>query len=1032
MDKELIFAAALGKTSREERERYLEEACRDQPELRAELDALLAACDDAGSFLNRPPDELHATFDPAGDAADADQVLQSLLEPTDKPNRIGQLGRYDIIEQIGRGGMGIVLRAFDPGLNRIVAIKILAPAFAHSPTAVRRFLREARAAAAVSHDHVVTIHAIDETLSPPVIVMEMIDGRSLQQKIDQEGPLEVKAILRIGMQAAAGLAAAHRQGLVHRDIKPANILLENGIERVKLTDFGLARAVDDIGMTRTGTITGTPQYMSPEQAQGQRVDSRTDLFSLGCVMYAMCTGQAAFRADSAVAVMHRIVHEDPVPISRINEDVPDWLCEIVERLLAKRPEDRFASAQEVEDLLSRHLAHLQQPQSVPQPQRLNMPPRPAATTRWVSELTPGLERELNGVAMTFAAAAMLCFAGTFFAYLAHDQSWYPGAAVVVWLMAAGTVISFPILILGAIRLNWGILLGRKPGVAPLRAARVAKIPWNPLLLLTLPWAMRADRILHRPDVLAVLGVDQDGPLSERRAKWTRRLPVPVLVALLLFGGSLLSMLSEISGATAEFHARPIGVACFVLGCVTLLGWGAWTTLRRWWRGAEAKLGDRSLPWTTLVPACLAITAFTGIVTWQWAELGNRSDRERLIGYFQPQGWFMVELRSPQTRVEVNGEPIEVPRDGRIVICPDRAGRFLVSGSGSGGWTLNTEVEIPGATFSTTFVPANAELISITGPYPGRPVDFAQVPGPPVHPTLGRTAFFEAFVAFARNPAARSDQWKQTTPVVMGPPQTSRETSDDGATFDIWKVTHTISGTPDSLHGQLVVMQDTVAALAETSGTRLGMVSMAHGPGLAVTGIEIAYTAESTTGTIHMTLAGCQDLHPGDRQPLHCELTIEIRERIHAVPGHPFIEPGDELIESQILRVELSRLIAELPAEDSTESSSSMPIAEQVAATIAEARAVSPDFLRVPARVEARWRSGQFNDAVADLTLQSLLPAVQSLDLEVPAMTQFLIAEAEAGRLSGARLELALQFVKLTLSRVNRALQEEPPVLPGAP
>ncbi|HIK92189.1 MAG TPA: serine/threonine protein kinase, partial [Planctomycetes bacterium] len=227
--------------------------------------------------------------------------------------------------------------------------------------------REARAAAAVSHDHVVAIHSIDDVARPPIIVMEFIDGQSVQQKIDKVGALDVKSILRIGMQTAAGLEAAHRQGLVHRDIKPANILLENGIERVKLTDFGLARAIDDIGMTKTGQITGTPQYMSPEQAQEQRVDHRTDLFSLGCVLYAMCPGRAAFRADSAVAVMHRIVHEEPRPVREVNEDIPDWLCEIVDKLFEKNPENRFKSAEEVEDLLGRHLAHLQQPNSVPMP-----------------------------------------------------------------------------------------------------------------------------------------------------------------------------------------------------------------------------------------------------------------------------------------------------------------------------------------------------------------------------------------------------------------------------------------------------------------------------------------------------------------------------------------------------------------------------------------------------------------------------------------------------------------------------------------
>ena len=360
---------------------------------------MLSAHNDAGSFLETPPQEIDADSvfgqtedrmagpdaEPATDTSTVDEAWQSLLMPTADPDRIGTLGPYEIVELVGRGGMGVVQRAHEPKLSRTVAIKLLAPELALNATAVQRFLREARAAAAVSHDHVVAIHSIDVESHPPVIVMEFIQGQSLRQKIDTVGALDVKSILRIGMQTAAGLAAAHRQGLVHWDIKPANILLENGIERVKLTDFGLARAVDDISMTRTGQITGTPQYMSPEQAQGQRVDHRTDLFSLGYVLYAMCTGRAAFRADSAVAVMHRVVHDVPRPIRDVNEDIPNWLCEIVDKLLAKEAEDRFASAEEVEDLLSRHLAHLQQPTNMVQPERLESRSVAAATGRDAAE-----------------------------------------------------------------------------------------------------------------------------------------------------------------------------------------------------------------------------------------------------------------------------------------------------------------------------------------------------------------------------------------------------------------------------------------------------------------------------------------------------------------------------------------------------------------------------------------------------------------------------------------------------------------------
>lgn len=290
------------------------------------------------------------------------------LQPSDQPDSIGRLGTYEVSQIVGQGGMGVVVKAFDPTLHRVVAVKVLAPYLAHNPQARRRFIREAQAIAAVCHDHVITIHAIDESEEQPKIVMQFVSGRSLQEKLDAEGALTLKEILRIGMQTAAGLAAAHAQGLVHRDVKPSNILLENGIQRVKLTDFGLARAVDDASLTQSGVIAGTPQYMAPEQANGDAVDYRADLFSLGSVMYAMCVGHSPFRASTTMGVLKRVCHDAPRPIREVNSDIPDWLCAIVMKLLAKSPANRFQSAREVADLLERWLAHLQQPTIVAKPQ----------------------------------------------------------------------------------------------------------------------------------------------------------------------------------------------------------------------------------------------------------------------------------------------------------------------------------------------------------------------------------------------------------------------------------------------------------------------------------------------------------------------------------------------------------------------------------------------------------------------------------------------------------------------------------------
>ena len=212
------------------------------------------------------------------------------------------------------------------------------------------------------------IYAVDEFRGLPYLVMQYVPGRSLQERLDASGPLEVREILRIGTQAARALAAAHAQGVVHRDIKPANILLENCVERVKLTDFGLARAIDDASLTQSGVIAGTPQYMAPEQARGEPVDARADLFALGAALYAMAAGRSPFRADSAMAVLKRVCDVRHRPIREINPDVPDWLEATIDRLLAKEPADRFQTASDVADLLEKGLAHVQQPTILPPPQ----------------------------------------------------------------------------------------------------------------------------------------------------------------------------------------------------------------------------------------------------------------------------------------------------------------------------------------------------------------------------------------------------------------------------------------------------------------------------------------------------------------------------------------------------------------------------------------------------------------------------------------------------------------------------------------
>ncbi len=300
------------------------------------------------------------------------------LERSDNPAMLGRLGEYEILDVIGRGGFGVVLKGYDGELNRYVAVKVLAPHLASSAAARRRFAREAQAAAAVVHPHVVAIYSVAASARLPYLVMPLVGGQSLQQRIDRAGSLEIQEVLRIGFQAALGRAAAHAQGLVHRDVKPANILLEKDVDRVLLTDFGLARAADDASLTRSGFVPGTPQFMSPEQARGDATDHRSDLFSLGSVLYTACAGHPPFRAETMMGVLKRICENDPRPLREINPDIPDWLCRVIDRLLDKDPSGRFESSAVLARILEQCLAHVQQPTAVGLPEELKStcPTRP--------------------------------------------------------------------------------------------------------------------------------------------------------------------------------------------------------------------------------------------------------------------------------------------------------------------------------------------------------------------------------------------------------------------------------------------------------------------------------------------------------------------------------------------------------------------------------------------------------------------------------------------------------------------------------
>ncbi|QDV47088.1 Serine/threonine-protein kinase PknB [Stieleria neptunia] len=340
------------------------------------------------------------------------EACPTFLQSSDDPDTLGRFARYEIKRILGRGGMGIVMQAFDTSLGRHCAVKVLAPELASSAAARRRFSREAKSAAAVVHPHVVPIQTVDEYNGLPYLVMPVVEGQSLQQRVDADGPLSILETVRIASQVAEGLAAAHDQGLVHRDIKPANVLLENGVERVQITDFGLARAVDDASMTRSGVIAGTPQYMSPEQAHGDTIDHRSDLFSLGSLVYFMLVGRSPFRAETTMGVLNRIGNDEPRSIRSINADVPQWLEQTVLRLLSKSPDDRFQTAAEVAELLQNWHAHLQQPNIMVRP------PEPTALAAGLSTHPSTFKGSANGSRGRFTHWLIATAAFAFFAVLA--------------------------------------------------------------------------------------------------------------------------------------------------------------------------------------------------------------------------------------------------------------------------------------------------------------------------------------------------------------------------------------------------------------------------------------------------------------------------------------------------------------------------------------------------------------------------------------------------------------------------------------
>ena len=266
-----------------------------------------------------------------------------------------QIEEFQLQRCLGRGGMGAVFLAHDTKLQRQVALKLMSPGLLADPTAAHRFQREARAAAALNHPNVVTVHSVGALRDLPYLVMELVNGQTLGDRLS-EGALPPSSLFPIARQIAEGLAAAHAAGVHHRDIKPANILLQQGTDFVKLTDFGLARTLDSESLTQSGHLVGTPEFISPEQFDPTigPVDHRSDLFSFGSVLYAMWTGEAPFAGPSVIATLHNVREMPHRPLEAVSDDAPAWFSGLVDQLLEKQPSQRPQSAADVARAISLH------------------------------------------------------------------------------------------------------------------------------------------------------------------------------------------------------------------------------------------------------------------------------------------------------------------------------------------------------------------------------------------------------------------------------------------------------------------------------------------------------------------------------------------------------------------------------------------------------------------------------------------------------------------------------------------------------
>ena len=338
-----------------------------------------------------------------------------------------RLGNYDIVEEIGRGGMAVVYRAYQRSLNRHVAIKVLAPQLSFDQQFVERFQREARAAAKLQHPNIVVIHDVAHEQGIYFLVMELLEGRTLKKLIEEKGSLAAERAARIVEQVASALDYAHQQGFVHRDIKPANIFVGKE-DHTTLADFGIAKAASETQhLTRTGMLIGTPEYMSPEQAEGGTVDYRTDLYALGVVLYQMLAGRLPFQSTTPHATLHAVIYEPPPPLRQLRPGLSPAVESVVMKSIAKKPTQRYQAGREMVTALTAALAgQTTGAVAIPPPRPTAPPPRAAAPpTRRRSPAVWIVAALIVLLVAILAAVFVLLNGGT------EEEDSTPSAAVIV-------------------------------------------------------------------------------------------------------------------------------------------------------------------------------------------------------------------------------------------------------------------------------------------------------------------------------------------------------------------------------------------------------------------------------------------------------------------------------------------------------------------------------------------------------------------------------------------------------------------------